>query len=123
MKCADLTMPQSQWLRSMHERFPVLFGFVAQPEEQRYELPAGWRGLVEDAADELTVLDVDVPVIGRLKEKMGTLRIQLMQATPDAYDIVRRAEARSLTTCAECGMACDPVPEYSTPCCAGCALG
>jgi len=123
MKRADLTTPESQWLRSMHERFPVLFGFIARPGEQLYELSAGWRGLVEDAAVELSAMPGSPAVIGRLKEKLGSLRIQLRDTSPEAYDIVMRADQQSLTTCAECGESCDPVPMYSTPCCTACAVG
>ena len=122
MEHLDLTMAQSQWLRSMHERYPVLFGSIAMSEEQRYELPAGWRGLVEDAAVELISMPGSPAVIGRLKEKMGSLRIQLLDTSAEAYDIVMRADQQSLTTCAECGHTCEPVPMYNTPCCAACAM-
>lgn len=72
---------------------------------RNFECQDGWFPIVFDMATELEALQVPGKpiVIWGFKEKMGTLRVFVDGGGEEVFDIVRRAESKSATTCEDCG--------------------
>ncbi len=62
----------------------------------------GWAPLLEKAFKRFMLLE-EKPLLAQVKEKFGTLRLYLDNATDEAYKIAEEAEEESEHTCEICG--------------------
>jgi hypothetical protein len=62
----------------------------------------GWLPIIDKLFAELILLGWDRD-LHQVKEKFGTLRVYIGKGSDDLYGAIRKAEARSSTTCEKCG--------------------
>ena len=82
------------------------WGFTGRPTTKEQILkcvPAGWHTIVNVLIDELLALGWDGQLF-QAKEKFGSLRFYVGQATDDMYSRIREAEKDSANTCEVCGV-------------------
>jgi len=83
----------------------------------------GWLLLVDKLLEDLVALGWDRD-LKQVKEKFGTLRVYVGQATPEMYARIRTAEMASATICEMCGapgtIQENPRKTWLQCCCANC---
>ncbi len=87
--------------------FPVLF------RKMKYVTASvGWHGIIYDMCAQITKLieeecqdlpEEDLPYVADIKEKYGSLRVALYNATDNMDSVVSQAERLSETACELCG--------------------
>lgn len=87
------------------EHFPNLYRGVTKPLTESlmgfgFECGDGWFELIKELSEKLEPLGVEAL---QVKEKWGTLRFYLTNATDEAWDLVEAAEEASESICEECG--------------------
>lgn len=89
--------------------FPPLDRLGDSPFKQRgFEIGNGWYDLAKDLAESLSKLS-DTIVVTQIKEKFGALRVYThapVDIQGAVYDLVSRAESKSVLTCSSCGNPC-----------------
>lgn len=99
----DLERDQEEIIRS----FPVLFRHI-----KWIPVGIGWYGIIYDLCVKIEAIikeeykDVptdDLPVFQDFKEKFGSLRVSVYNASERVLDAVEEAESLSESTCEPCG--------------------
>ena len=70
--------------------------------KEYFPVGEGWRPLVEKLVDDICAVDPEVTV-SCVKEKFGGLRFYVYSASEASWELIRKAEEASYTTCEECG--------------------
>lgn len=62
----------------------------------------GWKKIIEDLCREVNKANKDLIVV-QIKEKFGTLRFYTTYETDEVFELIRKAEKLSESTCENCG--------------------
>jgi hypothetical protein len=103
----------------MLECFPHIYAeLAAEPNRESapitlrgFEVPPGWRSLVERLSGEIADVVGRQPVekrpryrVAQVNERFGRLRVYMVKATlPEIEAAIEAAEGESVVTCEECG--------------------
>lgn len=99
-------MNESKDFEEIVKKYPDIFC-----ENFFIECKIGWYDLVDNLCSELTVILKEVPKTNeeeqfrcvQCKEKYGSLRVYVENATEKIYDAIEKFEQISRTTCERCG--------------------
>jgi len=80
-------MDIKKWIEYHKEYFPV---------------SEGWRSLVTKLCKDIIDIDNTIEVV-QVKEKFGGLRFYIYGGNDKVYELIKKAEAESLTICENCG--------------------
>jgi hypothetical protein len=85
--------------------FPSLYKDIGKSPREScmafgLEVGDGWYDIIYKLSEKLEPMGV---VASQVKEKYGTLRFYIYNATDEAYDLCDAAESESETTCELCG--------------------
>ena len=89
----------------LYNNFTHLYMDLGGPPSQTnmafgLECGDGWFELIKELSKELTKTGA---IATQVKEKYGSLRFYIRNATDEAFDLIDDAEAESAITCEECG--------------------
>jgi hypothetical protein len=98
--------------KALVAKYPMIFQATTHKQEHMemfgFECGDGWFDLIDKLCEELMIYSEQnpihpVPVATQVKEKFGTLRFYVDQATNDQYLIISAAEHKSEEICERCG--------------------
>jgi hypothetical protein len=83
-------------------KYPKIF---AEHYEGRFDFECGdgWFELIDNLCSLLMIDETLTPVATQVKEKFGTLRFYVNEATDYQYELIDRANTLSQNTCEVCG--------------------
>ena len=100
--------------RDLRDKHPHLLARPAGPATCRFDedgiaVRDGWFGIVDELASEIepacATAGHALPKVLQVKEKLGTLRFYVRDASDDMRAMIERAVERSALTCEDCGAA------------------
>ena len=83
-------------------KYPQIFA-EAHGGHFGFECGDGWFDLIDNLCSLLMIDETLTPVATQVKEKFGTLRFYVNEATDYQYELIDRADKLSATTCEVCG--------------------